>query len=85
MPARVPKDLVELRVLPAKKTKDVMCNGRNEDNGKCLEDQSAEHGKHDFTDEQIAWDSHPVEWCDERAVNGNLVAIWQILFHLTAP
>ena len=85
MLARMPKNFMELCVLLSKKTKDVMRNSGDYNDGKRLEDQPAEDSEYNFTDEQIAWNPHPIERCNQRSMDRNLVAFRQILFHLTAP
>ena len=85
MLARMPENLMELCVLLSEKTKDVMRNSGDYNDGKRLEYQTAKDGKYNFPNEQIAWNPHPVEWRNQRSMNGDFIAFRHILFHLTAP
>lgn len=51
MLTRMPENLMELRVLLPEKTKDVMCDSHNDNDGKRLEDQPTEDSEYNFTDE----------------------------------
>ena len=51
MLARMPKNFMELCVLLSKKTKDVMRNSSDYNDGKRLEDQPTEDSEYNFTDE----------------------------------
>lgn len=51
MLARMPKNFMKLRVLLSKKTKDVMRNSGDYNDGKRLEDQPTKDSEYNFTDE----------------------------------